>query len=97
MFRVFDEGFLGGTTVAFLVRLLINGMTFVLFFLAVWLARCPGILEMWQLVFLALADARAQGASRERLTWRMAGLSGRTSHARRPLWEPISRLDLVRS
>jgi hypothetical protein len=51
MFRVFDEGFLSGTTTALLCALLINGMTFVLFLMAMVLARCPSILEVWHLFF----------------------------------------------
>jgi hypothetical protein len=51
MFRIFGQGFLGGTTVALLCALLINGMTFVLFLMAVWFARCPSILETWHMFF----------------------------------------------
>jgi Lysylphosphatidylglycerol synthase TM region len=51
MFRVFDEGFLSGTTTALLCGLLINGVTFVLFAMAVVLAKCPSILEVWHLFF----------------------------------------------
>ena len=41
MFRVFGEGFLGGTTVAMLCALLLNSMTFVLFLMAVWAEPVP--------------------------------------------------------
>jgi hypothetical protein len=51
MFRVFGEGFLSGATVAVLSGLLVNGMTFVLFVLAIVLARCPSILEVWHQFF----------------------------------------------
>ena len=51
MFRIFDQGFLGGTTVALLCALLLNGMTFVLFVMSVWFARCPSILETWHMFF----------------------------------------------
>ena len=59
MFRVFGEGFLGGTTVAILCGLLINMVTLVLLLLAVWLARCPSILETWQ-AFFGQSDGRHQ-------------------------------------
>ena len=68
MFRVFDEGFLSGATVALLCALLMNGVTFVLFLLAMVLARCPSILEVWHLFFeqsvarsRAAATAAAEG------------------------------------
>ena len=47
MFWVFGEAFLGGTTVALLCALLLNGMTLVLFLMALGVARCPSILETW--------------------------------------------------
>jgi len=60
MFRAFDQGFLGGTTVALLCALLINGMTFLFFQIAVWVGRCPSILETWQMFFdHSVARARA--------------------------------------
>ena len=60
MFRVFDQGFLGGTTVALLCALLINGMTFVFFLMcASGSRRCPSILETWQTFFDQSADAEA--------------------------------------
>lgn len=62
MFRVFGEGFLAGTTVALLCALLINGMTCVLFFLSVWSARCPSVLETWHLFFDQSA-ARSQAST----------------------------------
>jgi len=64
MFRVFDEGFLSGTTTAVLCGLLINGMTFALFVPAMVLARCPSILEVWHLFFAhSLARHRATSAA----------------------------------
>ena len=51
MFRVFDEGFLGGTTVAVLCAVLLNSVTLVLFLMAVWLTKCPNILDTWQAFF----------------------------------------------
>ncbi len=51
MFRVFGEGYLGGTTVAVLCAVLLNGVTFLLFLMAVWLNRCPSILDTWQAFF----------------------------------------------
>lgn len=51
MFRAFDEGFLGGATVALLCAALINGMTFVFFQITIWVSRCPSVLETWQAFF----------------------------------------------
>jgi uncharacterized membrane protein YbhN (UPF0104 family) len=51
MFRVFDEGYLGGTTVAVLCALLLNTVTFVMFLFSVWLTRCPSVLDTWQAFF----------------------------------------------
>jgi len=51
MFRVFDQGYLGGTTVAFLCSLLMNGMTLVFFLMAGWITSCPSILETWHTFF----------------------------------------------
>jgi hypothetical protein len=51
MFRAFGEGFLGGTTVALLSALLINGTAFLLFLLAMAIGRCPSVLEVWHLFF----------------------------------------------
>ena len=62
MFRVFDEGFLSGTTVALLSGLLINVMTLVCFVLSLWLARCPSILEVWH-QFFRQSDERHQAAA----------------------------------
>jgi hypothetical protein len=60
MFRVFDQGYLGGATVALLCALLINAMTFFFFQIAVWLGRCPSILDTWQRFFdHSVARARA--------------------------------------
>jgi uncharacterized membrane protein YbhN (UPF0104 family) len=56
MFRAFGEGFLGGTTVALLAALLINGTSFVLFLLAMAVGRCPSILEVWHLFFARSTD-----------------------------------------
>lgn len=62
MFRIFDQGFLGGTTTALLCSVLLNGMTLVLFLMAVWLVRCPSILEIWHRFFEQSA-ARSQAAA----------------------------------
>ena len=51
MFRVFDEGYLGGTTVAVLCAVLLNTVTFVMFLFSVWLTRCPSVLDTWQAFF----------------------------------------------
>jgi len=51
MFRAFDQGFLGGATVALLCALLLNGMTFFFFLMAVWISRCPSVLETWHQFF----------------------------------------------
>ena len=61
MFRAFGEGFLGGTTVALLAALLINGTTFILFLLALAASRCPSVLEVWHAFFARSVDrARLQ-------------------------------------
>ena len=59
MFRIFDQGFLSGTTTALLCGLLLNGMTFMFFVTSLWLARCPSVLEVWH-QFFALSAARSQ-------------------------------------
>ena len=51
MFRIFGQGFLSGATTALLCALLLNGTTFVLFLMSVWLGKCPSILETWHLFF----------------------------------------------
>jgi len=61
MFRVFDQGFLGGTTVALLCALLMNTMTFLFFLVAIWLTTCPSILETWH-QFFDQSAARAETA-----------------------------------
>jgi uncharacterized membrane protein YbhN (UPF0104 family) len=48
MFRVFDEGYLAGTTVALLDALLINTLTALLFAVVLWLGRCPSAFETWR-------------------------------------------------
>jgi hypothetical protein len=48
MFRVFDEGFLAGTTVALLDSLLINGISALAFVTVLWLGRCPSAFETWR-------------------------------------------------
>jgi hypothetical protein len=48
MFRVFDEGYLAGTTVALLDALLINTLTALAFAVVLWLGRCPSAFETWQ-------------------------------------------------
>jgi uncharacterized membrane protein YbhN (UPF0104 family) len=59
MFRVFDQGFLGGTTVALLSALLMNGMTFLFFLMSVWITRCPSILETWHVFFQQSVEREA--------------------------------------
>lgn len=48
MFRVFDEGFLAGTTVALLDSLLINGVSALTFVVVLWLGQCPSAFETWR-------------------------------------------------
>lgn len=48
MFRVFDEGFLAGTTVTLLDSLLINTISAVTFVVVLWLGRCPSAFETWR-------------------------------------------------
>ena len=48
MFRVFDEGFLAGTSVAILDSLLINGISALTFFGVLWLGRSPSAFETWR-------------------------------------------------
>jgi uncharacterized membrane protein YbhN (UPF0104 family) len=58
MFRAFGQGFLGGTTVALLCALLLNGLTFLFFVMTLWIGRCPSILETWHTFFdRSAADA----------------------------------------
>ena len=59
MFRVFDQGFLGGTTVALLCALLMNGMTLLFFLMSVWITRCPSILETWHVFFQQSVEREA--------------------------------------
>ena len=59
MFRVFEQGFLGGTTVALLCALLINSMTFVFFLVSLWITRCPSILETWHMFFQQSVEREA--------------------------------------
>ena len=58
MFRVFDQGFLGGATVALLCSLLLNGITFLFFVVSLWVSRCPSILETWHMFFDQSAATR---------------------------------------
>lgn len=60
MFRVLDQGFLVGATVALLDSLLINGVTLAFFLLALWFVRRPGMLETWR-AFYRLSAERATG------------------------------------
>ncbi len=62
MFRIFDQGFLGGATVALLCSLLVNGVTFLFFVMSMWVSRCPSILETWH-TFFDQSAARRQGAT----------------------------------
>jgi hypothetical protein len=48
MFRVFDEGFLAGTTVAMMDSLLLNGVSALTFVVVLWLGRCPSAFETWR-------------------------------------------------
>ena len=48
MFRVFDEGFLSGTTVTLLDSVLVNGLSLLMFAVFLWRGRCPSVLETWQ-------------------------------------------------
>ena len=63
MFRVFGEGYLGGTSVAILCALLLNSVTLVLFLMAVWLNRCPSILDTWQAFFEQSAKRASDATS----------------------------------
>jgi hypothetical protein len=62
MFRAFGEGFLTGATVALLCALLLNVTTFVFFQIAIWVSRCPSVLETWQ-TFFDHSAARSQGGT----------------------------------
>jgi len=59
MFRVFDEGFLAGTTVALLDSLLINGISTLTFVTVLWLGRCPSAFETWR-AFVQQSQAAAE-------------------------------------
>jgi len=48
MFRAFDQGFLGGTTVSLLDALLVNGLSAAAFGLVLWLGRCPSVFDVWR-------------------------------------------------
>jgi hypothetical protein len=56
MFRVFDQGFLGGTTVTLLDSMLINGLSLAGFLIVLWLGRSPSAIETWR-AFLAESAA----------------------------------------
>ena len=58
MFRVFDEHFLSGTTVALLDSLLLNGVILTFFIVSLWVSRCPSVLEVWRSFFKASQEAR---------------------------------------
>ncbi len=83
MFRAFDQGFLGGTTVALLCALLLNGMTFCFFLMTVWMRRCPSVLETWHAFF-------AQSEARHRAATLSAGSGARIAHASRSNSPPRS-------
>ena len=51
MFRVFDQGFLGGTTVSLLDATLVNLLTLTAFVGVLWLGRCPSVFESWRAFF----------------------------------------------
>ena len=59
MFRVFDEGFLAGTTVALLDGLLINTLSAVAFTVVLWFGRCPSAFETWR-TFVQQSRPRAE-------------------------------------
>ena len=63
MFRVFDQGFLGGTTVALLCALLMNGMTLLFFLIAIWMTTCPSILETWHTVLRSISRQKPGGVT----------------------------------
>jgi len=48
MFRAFDQGYLGGTTVSLLDTFLVNGLSAGAFGLVLWLGRCPSVFETWR-------------------------------------------------
>ena len=48
MFRVFDEGFLAGTTVALLDAFLINTLSALTFAVVLGFGRCPSAFEIWR-------------------------------------------------
>lgn len=51
MFWVFGEGFLSGTTITLLDSIVINGLTFIFFVVAMRVSACPSILETWRIFF----------------------------------------------
>ena len=51
MFRVFDQGYLSGATVAFLDSLLINGAWLLFMVLSLWRGDLPSILDTWREYF----------------------------------------------
>ncbi|MGQ0735664.1 MAG: lysylphosphatidylglycerol synthase domain-containing protein [Acidobacteriota bacterium] len=55
MFRVFDQSFLGGTTVTLLDSALINTTSLVAFGVVLWLGRCPSVFETWR-AFVAVSE-----------------------------------------
>jgi uncharacterized membrane protein YbhN (UPF0104 family) len=59
MFRVFDEGYLSGATVALLDSFLINGLSLIGFVIAVLLGHCPSAIETWQ-AFFTQSTAQSQ-------------------------------------
>lgn len=62
MFRVFDQGYLGGTTVALLCAALMNAMTLLFFLMAARITSCPSILEVWHTFFEQSAARSRAGA-----------------------------------
>lgn len=60
MFRAFGQGYLGGTTVALLCALLINGLTFLLFVATMWISRTPSVLETWHVFFEQSAEPASE-------------------------------------
>ncbi len=51
MFRVFDQGFLGGATVSILDSLLINTLSLIAFSVVVALGKCPSVIDTWRAFF----------------------------------------------
>ncbi len=64
MFRVFDQGFLAGTTVTLLDSLLLNGLTLIFFVITLGLGKYPSVFETWR-VFLDQSRERHRAKAPE--------------------------------